>query len=254
MTIIAHGISHRGKVRSVNEDRWIGDTDHGFFVVADGMGGHNAGEVASALAVEAIRNFLTLTHARDEVTWPYGLDPRLSFNGNRLHTSIKLANRRVFKVSESRDEYSGMGTTTVALLLDHDRLTYASIGDSRLYSFAGDRLQQLTRDDSWVTEILARDPGLDRACLANHPMRNVLTNVIGARDLVEVVVTERAIIPGELLLLSSDGLHGSVGDEAIAAILAEGTSVVARTERLVAQALAGAAADNITAVVVQGSR
>jgi protein phosphatase len=248
--VTAHGVTHPGKVRNINEDCCLADVDLGFFVVADGMGGHNAGEVASRLAVEAIRGFLMLTRSGEAVTWPYGLDPELSFDGNRLLTSLKLANRRVFKASESRDEFTGMGTTAVAVMVDGDHAIYASVGDSRLYSHLDNRLEQLTRDDSWVAEILAREPGLDEAYLARHPMRHVLTNVIGARDTMEVQVRERDLVPGERLLLCSDGLYRELGDARIGSILSERSPVASIAERLIETALRGAAADNITALLI----
>ena len=246
----AHSATHPGKVRNTNEDCCLADLDLGCFVVADGMGGHNAGEVASRLAVDAIRGFLMLTRGGESVTWPYGLDPELSFDGNRLLTSLKLANRRVFKASESRDEFTGMGTTAVALLIDGDHAIYSSVGDSRLYCYLDNRLEQLTRDDSWVAEILAREPDLDEAYFARHPMRHVLTNVIGARDTIDVQVRERAFVPGERLLLCSDGLYRELGDRTIAAILSERSPVASIAEKLVETALRGAASDNITAVVI----
>ena len=248
--VTAHVITHPGKVRNNNEDCCLADMDLGFFVVADGMGGHNAGEVASRLAVEAIRGFLVLTRGGESVTWPYGLDPDLSFDGNRLLTSLKLANRRVFKASESRDEFTGMGTTAVAVLIDGDQAIYASVGDSRLYSYRDNRLEQLTRDDSWVAEIRAREPGLDEAYLSRHPMRHVLTNVIGARETIEVQVRGRTLTPGERLLLCSDGLYREVGDARIASILAEQSPVASVAENLLETALRGAAADNITALLI----
>src|SRR5437868_1752383 len=116
-TVTAHGVTHPGRVRTENEDALLCDGDLGLFLVADGMGGHNAGEVASRLAVEAIKGFLTMSRDGDGFTWPFGLNPALSFNGNRLMTSIRLANRRVFKVGESRDDYTGLGTTVVAALI-----------------------------------------------------------------------------------------------------------------------------------------
>lgn len=252
--VTVHGVTHPGKLRNINEDCCLVDVDLGFFVVADGMGGHNAGEVASRLAVDAIRGFLMLTRGGEAVTWPYGLDPQLSFDGNRLLTSLKLANRRVFKASEGRDEFTGMGTTAVALLVDGDHAIYSSVGDSRLYSYRDHRLEQLTRDDSWVAEILAREPGLDETYLSRHPMRHVLTNVIGARDTMEVQVRERTLLPGERLLLCSDGLYRELGDATIASILSEGSPVASVAERLVETALGGAAADNITAVLIECDR
>lgn len=249
--LTAHGATHPGRVRKINEDSWLCDVDLGVFVVADGMGGHNAGEVASKLAVEAVQGFLVRARDGDDCTWPYGIDPKLSLNANRLMTSLKLANRRVFKVGENRDDYAGMGTTAVAVLVDRDRLIYASVGDSRIYSFVEGRLQQLTTDDSWISEVLAREPGMDETALLHHPMRNVLTNVIGARGSIEIIVTERPLRDGELLLLSSDGLHGAVESKTIEGILASGSPVDVIAERLVQAALQGTASDNITALVVR---
>jgi serine/threonine protein phosphatase PrpC len=249
--VTAHGVTHRGNVRTTNEDCWLADEELGFFVVADGMGGHSAGEIASRLAVDAMRGFLGLTKDGDAVTWPYGLDPKLSFNGNRLSTAMKLANRRVFKESETHEEYTGMGTTAVAILIDRQRLSLASVGDSRIYSFMDSRLQQLTRDDSWIAEILLGEPTLDKAALASHPMRNVLTNVIGARESMDVEIRERAIIPGELLLLCSDGVHGFVDDETIASVLGAQASIAEMTERLLRSVLTGEARDNVTALIIR---
>ena len=146
--LTVHGVTHPGRVRKINEDSWLGDIDLGVFVVADGMGGHNAGEIASKLAIESVRGFLLRTSDSDDCTWPYGIDPTLSFNANRLMTSLKLANHCVFKVGESRDEYTGMGTTAVAVVISHGRLIYSGVGDSRIYSFVEGRLQQRR----WETE------------------------------------------------------------------------------------------------------
>jgi protein phosphatase len=249
--LTAYGATHPGRVRKINEDSWLSEPELGLFVVADGMGGHNAGEVASKLAIEAIRRFVARTSDGDDATWPYGIDPSLSFNANRLKTSVKLANRRVFKASESLDDYSGMGTTGVVVLIDQGRMNYASVGDSRIYSCQGGRLQQLTADDSWISEVLARDPGVDPASLRDHPMRNVLTSVIGVREALDVKVAERALSPGEIVMLCCDGLHGALPADAIQAILAGGGTPDALARRLVDAALEGPATDNITAVVVR---
>ena len=249
--LTAHGVTHAGNVRKGNEDSLFWDADLGLFVVADGMGGHNAGEVASQLAVEAIKGFLARSRDGEDFTWPYGLDPELSFPGNRLMTSIKLANRRVFKAGESRDEYTGLGTTVVAALVDEDQLTFSGVGDSRIYTFLDGRLEQLTQDDSWVATVLARELGKDDAALATHPMRHVLTNVLGAREPMEMDVAERTLAPGETLLLCSDGLHGALDDQTLEKVMASGESVQAIAEELLRLALERDGSDNITALVVR---
>jgi serine/threonine protein phosphatase PrpC len=242
----AGGSTHPGRVRPINEDAFVFDHEAGFFAVADGMGGHNAGEVASSVAIETIRTFLTRTRESENVTWPYGIDPALSFDGNRLVTAIKLANRRVFKAGESRDDYTGMGTTIEAALVAGDRLMFVSVGDSRLYTLVDNELVQLTEDDTWVRMTDAVDP----RTIAKHPMRHVLTNVIGARDQIECRVTERPLGARDTFLLSTDGLHGAADAATIAAVL-RGTDppdVVA--DRLVHAALERGGSDNITAVVI----
>jgi protein phosphatase len=247
----AGGVTHPGHVRKINEDCWLADRELGLFVVADGMGGHNAGEVASQLAVEAIRGFLSRTMESEDFTWPYGIDPALSFDANRLSTAVKLANRRVFKLGESRDDYTGMGCTVVVVFIHEGRTIYASVGDSRIYAFSNDRLEQLTVDDSWIAEFLAREPNMSREALANHPLRHVLTNVIGARETLELKVLERPVRENERLLLCSDGLHGAIGVDALERILAADSPVETMGEELLNAVLAGPAEDNITAVVIR---
>jgi protein phosphatase len=247
----AHGFSHVGRVRQTNEDSWLADSELGLYVVADGMGGHNAGEVASQMTVEIIRAFIARTRAGEDVTWPFGLDPHLSFHANRLSTALKIANRRVFKVSESRDEYTGMGTTVVAVLVDGTNVVYASVGDSRLYLFNGGQITQLTRDDSWIGTVLAANPDVDRRALASHPMRHVLTNVVGARDHLDVDAVERELAAGDHLLLCSDGLHNALEDEEIADILNGKNSVERAAVALVETAVERSGADNTTAILIR---
>ena len=170
--LTAHGVTHTGHVRKTNEDTLLVDLDLGLFLVADGMGGHAAGEVAARLAADAVRSFVAQSRDGDKCTWPFGIDPDSSFAANRLRTAVQLANRRVFRASESRDEYTGMGSTVVAALIEDDRLAFAAVGDSRVYAYTDAGLTQLTTDDSWVATMLARDPEADAASLATHPMRH----------------------------------------------------------------------------------
>ena len=251
MTLTCLALTHPGRVRSTNEDKYSYDSEIGLFIVADGMGGHNAGEVASALATETIRGFIDVTRREAEFTWPFGIDPRLSYQANRLATAIRLANRSVMKEGETRGAYTGMGTTVVAVLILGDRATFAGVGDSRLYSLLDGRLRQLTRDETWVTTLLQQDPQLDPVQLANHPMRHVLTNVVGAREDITVAPLEHELSDGELLLLCTDGLTDMLSDEQITAALTADRDLEAAARRLQEGALEAGGVDNVTTVLVR---
>jgi PPM family protein phosphatase len=235
-------------VRRTNEDALFIDEALGLLIVADGMGGHAAGEVASRLAVEAVAGFIRRTSEDHEHSWPYGIDSTLSFNANRLRTAVHLANRRVFREAENHDDYTGMGTTIVAALVADDALSIAHVGDSRMYHAVDGHLVQLTRDDSWAATVLVQRP-LDAAAADQHPMKHVLTNVLGARDNTEIHIQDRPIGPGELLLLCTDGLHGSVDDEMIRQLLAQRATMERTAEALVRAAIERGSRDNVTALV-----
>ena len=247
----AFAITDVGLVRKTNEDSFICNEQLRLFVVADGMGGHSAGEVASRLALEALEGFVRRSHADTELSWPYGIDPGMSFAGNRLRTAVHLANRRVFRAAEGCDDYSGMGTTLTAALVADGMLVYGHVGDSRLYSWHAGKFTQITRDDSWVASILASEPTMNPADLARHPMRHVLTNVIGARDQVEVQLAELELVRGVRFLICSDGLHGMVDEETLARLVGADESLQTIGGRLVQAAKDGGGHDNITAVLMR---
>ncbi|MCU0241022.1 MAG: Stp1/IreP family PP2C-type Ser/Thr phosphatase [Vicinamibacteria bacterium] len=214
--IEAVGRTDVGRRRKLNEDSFLVSQDAGLFVVCDGMGGHNAGEVASKLSVETLEAFISKSHSESEITWPYGLDVNLSFDGNRLKTAIKLANKRVFKAADSREDYTGMGTTVVAALITNDTVTVSWAGDSRCYLLREGQLTQITRDDSWVAAAHAEGI-LSAQEIEQHPLRNVITKAIGAKDAIEVEVREQHLQAGDVILLCSDGLHSMIDHEAILA-------------------------------------
>ena len=249
--IRACGVSDAGRVRKSNEDRYISDPSLRLFAVADGMGGHKAGEVAAQLAIDAISGFVSRSENDNDVTWPYGIDDSLSFDGNRLRTAICLANRRVFRAAESSDDYGGMGTTIVGLLVSGAQAAIGSVGDSRVYRLSAGRLLQVTTDDSWAATILAQDPSLKPEDIAQHPMRNVLTNVLGGRATVDVHVTEHTLRDGDTLLLCSDGLHGVLDIPALQDIMQKAPDVNAAAQTLVDTALERGTRDNVTALVVR---
>ena len=251
MKLTAYGVTHPGRVRPNNEDALLWDASGGLFVVADGMGGHQAGEVASRMAVETVQSFLEASRGDHDLTWPFGFDPALSMNANRLVTAVRLANRKVFQAGEDKPDLAGMGTTIVVALVDNETLTFCGVGDSRIYLLSGNVLQQITHDDSWVATVLARDPEFDRAQLAHHPMRHVLTNVLGAREDTEVEVGERPLRKGEQLLLCSDGLYGGLDDAAMQILLSSPGGLNDLGDRLVAASLERGGTDNITVVLVR---
>jgi protein phosphatase len=250
MQLSAYGATHPGR-RASNEDALLVEPALGLFVVADGMGGHKAGEVASRIAVDAIRDFINESRASSDLTWPFGLDPELSIDANRLRTAVRVANERVLEASEQRSDYTGMGTTVVAVLATPERLVFVGVGDSRVYLWTHGNVQQLTEDDSWVATVLAREPGMTESALAQHPMRHVLTSVVGARADTEPHVAERPFVNGDVVLLCSDGLHGVLGSDEIASVLGSGRAVTEIPQVLVDTALTRGASDNVTAVVIR---
>lgn len=243
--------THQGN-RPINEDATLWEPAIPLLAVADGMGGHNAGEIASSLALESVAGFLNKS-ATSDFTWPFGVQPTLSFAANRLITAIKIANRCVFKKSEERAAYTGMGTTVVAAILDGARLAYSGVGDSRLYLFDGTALKQMTTDDSWVA-MLMKETKLDGAALEKHPMRHVLTSVVGARPDVDVVVDEADLQDGQIVVLTTDGLHNSVSDADIAAVLQAESNLEAAADRLIQMGLTGGATDNLSVALGRYSR
>lgn len=247
--ITFHGLSDAGRRRPLNEDA-IHAADN-LFMVCDGMGGHKAGEVASALAIDVIAAFVRRSGEDAEITWPFGFEVDASFEGNRLRTAVKLANRAILRKAASADEYSGMGTTIVAALVSdaRKRLTYASVGDSRLYLVRGGAMLQLTRDDSWENVAWDEDAGDDTARAA---MRHVLTKALGAAEDVDFEVIDLAQMDGDVLVLCSDGLTNMVSDDRILAIVLANEDDLDRACReLVAAANAAGGRDNVSVVLVR---
>ena len=226
------------------------DNALGLFVVADGMGGANAGEVAARLAIDVVHGFLVRSSQDADHTWPFGIESSLDYDGNRLRTAVKLANRRVYRESESRSQYTGMGTTLAALLVNGPYAVICGVGDSRIYRIRGGVAGQLTRDHTFVETLLEQNPQLDAAQLAAHPMRHVLTTVVGAQDDIEVNVAAHPAQEGDRFVICTDGVHGALDADRIAAVVSAEPDVQAAADRLVRDALAADGSDNLTAIVV----
>lgn len=268
----ASGVTDTGRVRSANEDCFAIREDLGLCVIADGMGGHNAGEVASRLAVDTLIACFEDAAANpkgvpaepatvhpgvepetptSDHRWPFGYDTALSETGNLLRTAIHLANLRILDTASGDDAYTGMGTTIVAACIVGGRLSAAHVGDSRLYLFTGGALRPLTRDDSWIASMLALDPSADPSLLLNHPMRSALTSVVGDKSLNDVHVHEQPMRGGELLLMTTDGVHGVLDDAFIEQLMQDGGELPATAAKLVLAALDGGSRDNCTAIVAR---
>ncbi|HEY7169488.1 MAG TPA: protein phosphatase 2C domain-containing protein [Vicinamibacterales bacterium] len=253
----AYGVTERGRIRPTNEDCFAISSQLQLCVVADGMGGHNAGEVAARLAVDAMVDYVAEAEEAGSQRgydggvsrWPLGFDPSLSEGGNLLRTAVYLANLRILETAVLSREYAGMGTTIVAGLVRDGRLSVAHVGDSRLYLFADGQLRQLTADDSWAATAIAGGGQPDGALLQHHPMRHALTNVVGARARTEVHVTERVLRGGELLVLTTDGVHEHVDERRIQELMTGSGSVAEIPGALVRSAFARGSRDNCTAVV-----
>jgi PPM family protein phosphatase len=230
----AFGLSDPGCVRQNNEDFYL-ISPTGAYIVADGMGGAQAGEHASKLAVETVASFLQKAGHPDAET---------------LFQAFREANLRVMKEAASRPELEGMGTTLVAALESGPELLIASVGDSRVYVYDGHELKGITEDQTWVNEV-GRRLGIDEASLKTHPMRHVLTMAIGVSQELRVHSYTLRPLSGELILLSSDGLHGVLEPGVIADTLSGNGSLQAKCERLVEAAKQAGGPDNITVVLLK---
>ena len=249
--ITAEALSDVGRKRKGNEDALVLNPEQRLYVVADGMGGHAAGEVASKVAVDAIAEFVELTGGNQEITWPFGLDDSISYEGNRLKTAVRHANTRVIEATRESAEYEGMATTVAAVLVDGDVANLAHVGDSRIYLFSNETIEQLTRDHSWVNEQI-ENGAISPEQARSHPLRNVVTRALGGRPDLVVDIQSRRMATGDMLLLCSDGLTTMVTDEDIARILREADGDVSKAATaLVSEANERGGEDNITVVLLK---
>jgi protein phosphatase len=241
-----------GVRRSSNEDSYCTRPDLGLFMVADGMGGHAAGEVASRLAVEAVEGFIGETAEADRNrTWPFGYEPELSMEANRLKAAFRLANRHIAHAMTESADLRGMATTASSILTGEGIACVAHVGDSRVYVLREDTLLQLTNDHSWVEEQV-RAGTMTASAARQHPWRNVVTRALAGGDDPEVDVTELRPSAGERFLLCSDGLYGVVSNDTIARLLGQRNIALQDIcEQLIAAANEAGGPDNITALILQ---
>lgn len=232
--MLAHALSDIGKVRDTNEDSFVCKPP--LFVVADGMGGHVAGEVASRMAAETVCAQFAAAAGRTE---PATL----------LRQAIAMANELIFRMAQEDNSRAGMGTTLTAAFADGAVVYWGHVGDSRLYLLRGGELTQVSEDHSLVGE-LVKNGSITADEALTHPHRNILTRAVGTGDKVIVDTGSLALEAGDKLLLCTDGLTNMVADADIAAVLSQEGDGAALLAKLVDKANAAGGLDNITAVLV----
>lgn len=238
--------SDPGKVRGNNEDSYILAPELELAIVADGMGGHNSGEVASALAVKVTREkFETLS--RDGMK-PQAYDGKYSLETNQLGFAVQLANAVIFEAGNSTENNKGMGTTLTSALLNGERLCLAHIGDSRAYLLRGGNMTQITEDHSLVMEHV-RKGLLTKEQAEASPLQNILTRALGAQKAPEVDLVETEVQDGDRILLCTDGLFKAVKEARLAETLRTQPDDLQVCLQLVDEANANGGPDNITLVV-----
>lgn len=243
MRFSASGASDPGRNRARNEDSFLVDAERGLLLVADGMGGHRGGEVASQLAVAAIGDYLRRSGA--------GGDAAAAAPGDLLREAVEAAHRELLAAVARDGALAGMGTTVVGVLLDGGGpAAVVHVGDSRLYRLRDGRLELLTRDHTWVGEQVAAGR-LSAEGARVHPLRNVVTRAVGCDPTVRPEAQETGVEPGDLLLLCSDGLTAMLSDDEIRSILMSSSEVGAACRELIEAANARGGVDNITAVVAR---
>jgi protein phosphatase len=248
------GETNVGRKRNHNEDNFALMPEFGLYMVADGMGGHASGEVASKLSIDAIHEFLNETTDDPEKTWPYKMDRSKGYEENRLITSIKLANLRIYESSQRDGKKRGMGTTFVGIFVVEDGMFVAHVGDSRCYRYRKGRLESLTEDHSLLNDYI-KMKRLTQEEIENFPHKNVIVRALGMKDTVKVDTRFEVPEVGDTFLLCSDGLAGPVSDPDIQSILQshDRGDIKDATSRLIEKANENGGPDNITAVLVRWS-
>jgi protein phosphatase len=247
MKTFSAGLTDVGRKRENNEDSYYTDDQVGLYIVADGMGGHRAGEVASSTVVSSVKDYMEAFH-----TSPVAQETDESNNMSPAATavchSIELANRVVYQLSQDQGSYKGMGSTAAVAYLHGDMLVTANVGDSRIYLVREDSIEQLTQDHTLLAEHIRKNPKWDPKT-ASIPMKHILIRAVGIHETVEADVYEMQPLPGDLIILCSDGLTDMVTDEEIHQAVLEGGELEEICSRLVDMANERGGLDNVTAVV-----
>ncbi|TXH21472.1 MAG: Stp1/IreP family PP2C-type Ser/Thr phosphatase [Elusimicrobia bacterium] len=240
-----------GMKRTHNEDFYLTLDEEKLFIVADGMGGHAMGEVASKMAAETLQEFYKRTKDED-ATWPYKMDRQLSYVENRLVCGIKLANWKVHESATKDPRCKGMGTTMVTCMLNGDRAYFGWVGDSRGYRLRNGVIKQMTRDHSLLEDYKEAKPDMTEEEQRNFPHKNVITRALGMRETVQVDIRPEGIEIGDVFMLCCDGLTGMIDDQRIGEIIKNADEDLEKcVTDLVDQANKNGGVDNITVIVLR---
>ena len=238
-----------GLKRSHNEDNLCVDPDLGLYVVCDGMGGRNAGEVASRLAVETIQKHFQAVRDNADLPLAGDYDRKFSAKTNRLASAIRLANEAICREAKGQAGQEGMGTTVVSAALNGPVLSIAHVGDSRMYLIRGESIKPLTADHSLVAEQVRRGM-LTEEEAERSPQKNIITRALGVDETVDVELDEIPLMQGDGVLLCSDGLTRGVTPTEILGVIRREKEPQAASERLVELANAAGGLDNTTVILV----
>jgi PPM family protein phosphatase len=239
-----------GLVRRHNEDTYIANDDLGLFVVADGMGGHVGGEVASRTVADGVLEFIRATAYDPDKTWPFGIDPELSQPANRLQVAIRCANQKLADLVSADTTLGGTGATISAALFAEDRLVVSNLGDCRAYLVRGGQLFQITRDHSYVAEQVALGL-LDNEEARHHPLRHMVTRAVSGDASIFVDTWEIKVEPGDRVLLCSDGIHALLSDAELSSLATATSPLDDICHQIVEAAKREGGTDNSTVILVE---
>lgn len=250
MKLRAAGLSHVGMKRTHNEDALCLLSEYSLYIVADGMGGHSSGEVASRMAVETISNFFKMTTRDEESTWPFKEEKNLRYDENRLVAGIKWSNRRIYEAASREPKYKGMGTTIVTAFFTQGGAYLGHVGDSRGYRIRDGRIEQITEDHSLLNDYIKANK-LTPEEIENFPHKNVIVRALGMKELVQVDVNRLDPRPGDYYLLCSDGLSGMISDDTILDVVLSTKDVKAACKIMVDKANEAGGTDNVTLSLIE---
>lgn len=260
MRISVWGNTDEGRVRDHNEDSFFICPNEPLYVVADGMGGHNSGEVASRLAVEAMEAFyhrtrgsksVDLVEKKSKTLWPFGKKKRtVGYEELRMETAIQDANLTIVEEARLDAEKQGMGTTLVACYFTDNGVLIGHVGDSRCYRYRAGKLEQVTEDHSLANEYVRMNI-LKKEDVEHFPYKNVIVRALGLSEQVQVDTQQQPFEPGDLFLLCSDGLSDMLRDPEIEALVSKERDLEKLADQLIAEANAAGGADNITVILAR---